>query len=102
LIKNGRVNIFGLVALSQVLVCDRVARWYVYFFKQINQIWEKFEDIAMEAVGIFYVHLVHFTAIWYTLRPFAIFYGHLVYFLAIRCIFSRFGALQQEKSGNPG
>jgi hypothetical protein len=50
----------------------------------------------MEAVGIFYDHLVYFM------------YGHLVYFVAIRYSvrqfginFPRFGNLCQEKSGNP-
>jgi hypothetical protein len=38
--------------------------------------------------------LVNFIAIWSFKWPFGIFYGHLVYF-------SRFGKLQQEKSGNP-
>jgi hypothetical protein len=33
----------------------------------------------MENVGIFYVHLVYFTAVWYMY----IFYGKLVYFMAI-------------------
>jgi hypothetical protein len=45
----------------------------------------------MEAVGIFYDHLIYFTIIWYALLPFDIFYGYLVYF----------SPLQQEKSGNP-
>jgi hypothetical protein len=35
----------------------------------------------MEDVGVFYGHLVYFTAIWSILRPFGLFYGHLV------CIF---------------
>jgi hypothetical protein len=34
----------------------------------------------MEVVGIFYGHLVYFTAIWYILCPFGICYGNLVYF----------------------
>jgi ABC-type spermidine/putrescine transport system permease subunit II len=34
----------------------------------------------MEDFGIFYGHLVYFTAIWYVLWPFRIVYGHLVYF----------------------
>jgi hypothetical protein len=39
--------------------------------------------------------LVYFMSIWYTyLQPLGIFYGYQVYF-------SRFGMLQQEKSGNP-
>jgi hypothetical protein len=44
--------------------------------------------------GIFYGHLVYFTAIWYILWPF----GTL---LAVWYIFPRFGILNKEKSGNP-
>jgi hypothetical protein len=50
----------------------------------------------MQNVGIFYGLLIYFTAIWYILRPLGIFYGYLVY------LFSRFGMLYLEKSGNPG
>jgi hypothetical protein len=46
----------------------------------------------MEAVGIFYGHLVYFTAIGYILLPFGILCGNLVYFVVIWYIF---------KSGNP-
>jgi hypothetical protein len=49
----------------------------------------------MKDVGKFYGHFVYFTAIWYSLWPFGIFCGHLG-------IFSHFGMLYQEKSGNPG
>jgi hypothetical protein len=49
----------------------------------------------MENIGIFYDHLVYFTAIENILWPFHIYCGHLVYF-------PRFGTLYQEKSGNPG
>jgi hypothetical protein len=49
----------------------------------------------MENFGIFFVHLEHFTAIWYILWSFGnvviIWYG-----------FHHFGVLCQEKSGNPG
>jgi hypothetical protein len=61
----------------------------------------------MEDVGLFYVYLVYFPAIWYILWPFGIFCGHLVYFVAICYIlyflvyFPQFGMLYQEKSGNP-
>jgi hypothetical protein len=48
----------------------------------------------MENLGIFYDHLVYFTATGNILWPFGIFYGHLVY-----C--TRWGILYQEKSGNP-
>jgi hypothetical protein len=50
----------------------------------------------MEDVGIFYDHLVYFTAVWY------IFCGHSVHFMVICYIFPRFGMLRQEKSGNHG
>jgi hypothetical protein len=39
--------------------------------------------------------------IWSILRAFDIFYDHLVYFVVIWNISSRFGILDQEKSGNP-
>jgi hypothetical protein len=40
-------------------------------------------------------------AIWSMIRQFGIFCGQLVYFMVIWYIFSRFGMLYQEKSGNP-
>jgi hypothetical protein len=43
----------------------------------------------MEDVGIFYAHLVYFTAVWY------------MYIMSIWYIFPHFGMLYQEKSGNP-
>jgi hypothetical protein len=49
--------------------------------------------------GLFYGHLVYFTAIWSILQPFGTFCGHLVFFIVI---FTRFGTLYEEKSGNPG
>jgi hypothetical protein len=55
----------------------------------------------MENLGIFYDHLVYFTAIGNILWPLGIYYGHLVYFMVIWYIFPRFGILYQEKSGNP-
>jgi hypothetical protein len=39
---------------------------------------------------------------WSISRSFVIFYGHLVQFVIIWYIFSCFGILYQEKSGNPG
>jgi hypothetical protein len=48
----------------------------------------------MEDVGIFLAHLVF-------LGPLGIFFGHLVHFWVIWYIFTRFGMLYQEKSGNP-
>jgi hypothetical protein len=49
--------------------------------------------LVKENVGIFYGHLVYFTCIWYSLRPFGIQYGHLVYFTAIWLILCPFGIL---------
>jgi hypothetical protein len=43
----------------------RFARWFVF---------------RPDDVGIFYGHLVYFTAIWYILQSFGIFSGNLVYF----------------------
>jgi hypothetical protein len=56
---------------------------------------QKYHDggLAMESFGIFYDHLVYFTAIGNMLWPFGAFCGHLVYF-------PRFGTLYEEKSGN--
>jgi hypothetical protein len=53
-------------------------------------------------IGVFYGHLVYFTAIWSILRPFSLFYGHLFYFVVILYIFPRFGILYLQKAGNPG
>jgi hypothetical protein len=41
-------------------------------------------------------------AIRYSFWPIGKFYGHLVHFVAILYIFSGFGILYQQKSGNPG
>jgi hypothetical protein len=49
----------------------------------------------LENVDIFYGHLEY-------LRTFGIFYEHLVHFVFIWYIFSGFGIMYQEKSGNPG
>jgi hypothetical protein len=46
-------------------------------------------------VYIFHGHLEYFTVNWYILWPF----GNVV---VIWFIFTRFGILRQEKSGNPG
>jgi hypothetical protein len=46
------------------------------------------EGVAMKDVGIFYDHLVYFTASWYILWPFGIHFPILVLYL--------------EKSGNSG
>jgi hypothetical protein len=45
---------------------------------------------------------VYILAILVVLRQFGVFYLHWEYFVVIWYIFSHFGMLQQEKSGNPG
>jgi hypothetical protein len=46
--------------------------------------------------------LIYFTAVWNILQTFEIFYDHLVEFVFVWHIFSGFGIMHQEKSGNPG
>jgi hypothetical protein len=48
----------------------------------------------MKDVGIFYVHWVYFTTIYYILWPFGTFYGYLVYF-------SRFWYVVERKIWQP-
>jgi hypothetical protein len=48
----------------------------------------------MEEVGIFYRYLVYFTAHWNILWPLGI-------FVVVWYIFTHFGMLCREKSGNP-
>jgi hypothetical protein len=71
-------------------------------FQTKNPMWENFGGsrngkfwYILLPFGIFYYHLVYFTAFENILSPFGIFCGHLVYFC-------RLGILHQEKSGNPG
>jgi hypothetical protein len=64
------------------------------FSNQKSQFGSILEGLEIENLGIFYDHLVYFTAIGNILRPFGLFCGHLVYF-------PRFGMLYDEKSGNP-
>jgi hypothetical protein len=68
----------------------RVARWHIV--KPKIPIWVSF---GVSCYGLFYGHLVNFTTIWYIFWPFGTFCGLLG-------TFSRFGMLNQEKSGNPG
>jgi hypothetical protein len=67
------------------------------FFKPKIQIWVYvFWRVLQWKMLVHYIYsnLFYLTAIWYILWSFDKFNGHLVYF-------SRFGTLQQEKSGNP-
>jgi hypothetical protein len=52
------------------------------FSNQKAQFGQISECLAKKDVGIFYGHLVYFTAIWSISLAFGIFYGHLVYFVA--------------------
>jgi hypothetical protein len=65
------------------------------FFKPKIPIWVILEGLRMENAGIFYGPLEYCTVIWYILLP-------LSKAVLIWYIFSRFGILCQEKSGNPG
>jgi hypothetical protein len=73
----------------------RVLQWNILVY--FSAIW-----YIVLPLCIFYCHLVcvivilvYFIAIWYILMPFVICVGHLDIYL-----FSRFGILYQEKSGN--
>jgi hypothetical protein len=44
---------------------------------------------------------IYFMAIWNISWRFGIFYDHLVHCVSVLYIFSRFGIMYQEKSGNP-
>jgi hypothetical protein len=73
----------------------RVARWFV--FKQKIPIWVNF--------GVPYVdwkRLIYFMTICNISWTFGIFKDHTVHFVFIWYIFSDFGIMYQEKSGNPG
>jgi hypothetical protein len=50
------------------------------FSNQKSQFWKILVGLAKENLGIFYEHLVYFTAIGNILWPFGIFCGPLVYF----------------------
>jgi hypothetical protein len=54
---------------------------------------KKFQGLRLENVGIIYGHLEFFMNIWD--------YDHSVHFVSIWYIFSSFGIMHQEKSGNP-
>jgi hypothetical protein len=61
---------------DQLVNSTRVARWFV--FKPKNQIWVNLDGFVMEDVGIFYGHLIHFTAFCYILWIFGKVCGNLV------------------------
>jgi hypothetical protein len=46
--------------------------------------------------------LIYFVPIGNILQTFGVFYKHLLHFVFIWYIFSGFGIMYQEKSGNPG
>jgi hypothetical protein len=61
-----------------------------FFSNQKFQLGQTLEGLRWENVDI--------GILW----PFGIFYGHLVHFVFLWYIFSGFGIVYQEKSGNPG
>jgi hypothetical protein len=90
---------------------SRVAKWLFYFQTKFsnqksNPNLSKFWKILQCKM------LIYFTAIRsillpfgiHSLWPFGVVSGHLVYFMVIWYVgmFSRFGMLHQEKSGDPG
>jgi hypothetical protein len=72
---------------GDALVECRVARWYI--FNPKIQIWVNFGGSLVRDVGIFYVHLVYFTAICHTLWTFDIFPGYLEYFFPFWYVVAR-------------
>jgi hypothetical protein len=52
-------------------------------------------------MALYWKMLIYYIAIWNILQEFVIFYDHLVHFVFICYIFSVFGIMYQEKSGNP-
>jgi hypothetical protein len=70
----------SIYSIAGPFLATRVARWYI--FKQKSKFWEILEGIAMEEVGIFYVHLLYFMVIFsgYLVYFMVIFSGYLVYF----------------------
>jgi hypothetical protein len=65
------------------------------FSNQKSQFGKNFYGFRLENVDVFYT-------IWNILRIFFIFCDHSVHFVFIWYIFSIFGIMDQEKSGNPG
>jgi hypothetical protein len=64
------------------------------FSNQKSKFWQILKSLAKEDAGIV-------MAIWCTSRPNGIIYGHFINFVVIWYIFSLFGMLYREKSGNP-
>jgi hypothetical protein len=60
-----------------------------FFSNQKSQFVLILEGLAMEDVGIFYVHSVNFPAIWHILWPLGIFYPVLVHFYPCWYVVSR-------------
>jgi hypothetical protein len=66
-----------------------------YFQTESTNFGKILKCLAMEDVGLYYDHLVYYTAIRKILWPFGIFCGRLVYFMVNWCILSRFGMFYQ-------
>jgi hypothetical protein len=64
------------------------------FSNQNYQFGKNFQGLRLENVDILYGHFEY-------CRTFGIFYDHLAHCVFIWYIFSGFGVMHQEKSGNP-
>jgi hypothetical protein len=83
----------GFLRLQPCLGESSVARWYSFKPKKhtLGNFWKVLQ----------WKMLVVLMATLSILRPNGIFYTHLVHFVVMWYIFTRFGMLYREKSGNP-
>jgi hypothetical protein len=91
---NGPSQIPAYMASVGAELESRVARWFCFQTKNPNfgKVWRVFQWKIY--IGIFYDHLVYFTAIGNILWPFGMFCSHLVYF-------PRFGIIYIRKIWQP-
>jgi hypothetical protein len=82
---HGQIRCFIQLSITWKVLPFRAARWHI--FKPKILIWTNFGGTCdrrcwyiLRPFGLFYGHLVYFTAIWSILRQFGIVCGHLVYF----------------------
>jgi hypothetical protein len=93
---------FGMMALIGILKSDpELGEGYVNQGCQMVCFQTKNPNLGEFWRVLQWKMMVYFMDTWSILRSFVRFYGHLVQFVIIWYIFSRFGILFQEKSGNP-
>jgi hypothetical protein len=73
---------------------NRVARWYMYFNTKMSTLLYVFWEGKCRYISTYVCLLLFLVLFWYMFWPFGIFGGNFG-------IFSRFGQLCREKSGNP-